>query len=214
MCVPPLGATISVRSRNSTVVNWGGRLYVFEAPCPCTTYLPHWGTSPSRQPRGPCMFWWPQGLSHPSAKNNNFTLNSGGSSMTFLPSGCNDLTYRAVVDSIVNLSEETLTQDLAHCDVTSGNSVFFWSQLKDMFLDPTGGVCLKMAQIEARQDGPCTRFWYSIHRLPFADWFGLLREVLATASGASGLCSWFLVESETCCKAELKLFKQKTKQLM
>lgn len=57
-------------------------------------------------------------------KYNNFTLNSRGCSMNFLPSCRKIPTYRAVVNPIVNLSKETLTQDLAHCDVTSGNSVF------------------------------------------------------------------------------------------
>lgn len=88
----------------------------------CKTHWPHWGTSPWRQPRSPCMFWWPQGLSLPSAKEQQF--HSELQMIQHHLSGCSVLTNQTVVDSVVNLAEETLTQDLAHGDVTSGNFVF------------------------------------------------------------------------------------------
>lgn len=57
-------------------------------------------------------------------QKHNFTLNSRGPVLNVSPSGCDVPTHQAVVNAIVHLSEETLAQDLAHRDVTSGNSVF------------------------------------------------------------------------------------------
>lgn len=132
MHVPPSGVATTLNifgSHTDCFSSWGGRLYVFEAPCSLQLQLTGLTEELLLHVSRAVLARFDGHGDRLSRlhKYNNFAPNSRG------PCGCNVLTYRAVVDPIVNLSEETLTQDLAHCDVPSGNAVFFWSELKGMF---------------------------------------------------------------------------------
>lgn len=116
----------------------------------CTHRL-HWETFPLHQPNSPYMFWWPLGSSPLSADKHTRTVVYICKPFSYFQLwvwwifvGCsyqaclslsmrlvsqhNRWTHWAFINSIVNLSKESLAQDPSHNEILLGDIVPFCTQ--------------------------------------------------------------------------------------